>query len=232
MHKFGKTLVLVTAGLLTVLAPMSAVAAAAPAAAPTQVLTLGALAAAPVNVGDLLTSSLTPGSTLSITAAAGGGVGLFCSQSVWGGRVLANPAAPGGTAVIQLLNPFTISACTDNSPTVTGVAGVAVSGLPDNLQVTSNPTYPLRILPTGAPLQIAVTLNVVGPATVVCTYQAVGVVMGNTTAGSNPWRFTNQPFQLTGGPLPACGTGPTSFFSAAYSPVIDTTVGGMNVFVN
>jgi hypothetical protein len=229
MHKFGKTLVLVTAGLLTVLAPMSAVAA--PAAAPAQVLTLGALAAAPVNVGDLLTSSLTPGSTLSLTAAPGGGVGLFCSQSVWGGRVLANPAAPGGTAVIQLLNPFTIAACTDNNPTVTGVVGVSVANLPDNLQVTSNPTYPLRIVPTGAQLQIIVTLTTKGP-NVTCTYQAGGVIAGNTSAGSNPWRFTNQPFPLVGPVQPACGTGPTSFFSAAYSPVIDTTVGGTNVFVN
>ncbi|MBC3839782.1 hypothetical protein GXW82_04665 [Streptacidiphilus sp. 4-A2] len=57
-------------------------------------LSLRSLGGPPANPGDLLTSSLTPGSTLSLTSTPSGGVGLFCQQSVWGGVLQANPALP------------------------------------------------------------------------------------------------------------------------------------------
>jgi hypothetical protein len=67
----------------------------------------------------------------------------------------------------------------------------------------------------------------------VCTYQsATSVINGNTALGSAPWQFVNQPFRLISGTLPACGSSPTSFLTAGYSPVIDTTAAGANIFVN
>jgi hypothetical protein len=228
MRKFGYLLTVATAGLLAALGPA---AAAAPAAVvPT--LTRIALGGPPANPGDLLTSSLAPGTALSLSAVPGGPVGLVCQQSVWGGQLLANPPV-GGLAVIRLLNPLTIAACGDNSPGVIGVNGVAVAGLPDMLQVTGVGAFPLQIVPAPAPLQIILNLNTVaGP--VVCTYQAAPpVLMGNTALGAAPWKFVNQRFQLIAGPLPFCGAaGPQSFLTASYSPVIDTTAGGTNVFVN
>jgi hypothetical protein len=227
MRKFGFVLTAVAAGLLAAAGPATA-ATVAPAAVP--VLTYGALNTPAVGVGDLLTSSLTPGTTLSLTTVPSGGVGLFCLQSVWGAAVTSNPAVPA-TAVLQLLNPFTISSCTDNNPTVTGVTGVSVTGLPDTFTVNGSGAFPLQIIPGSTPFQITVSLTTTG-APVVCTYQASGPLNGNTSLGSAPWRFVNQPFKLAGGTLPACGTAPTAFFTASYSPVIDNSRGGANVFVN
>ena len=203
--------------------------------AATPVLSLTALGGPAATPGDLLTSSLTPGTTLSLTTASSGGVGLFCQQSVWTGQLLGNPALPG-PAVIRLgnpvTNPLTVAACTDNSPTVTGVTGVSVSGLPQTLQVTGTGTFPLQLLPSGGPLQFTVNLTTSAAPSVVCVFQSTGPLLGNTALGSAPWRFVNQPFKLVSGPLPACGTTPTGYLTAAYSPVIDTTAGGANVFVN
>ena len=201
------------AGLLAVTATATAVSAAA-AASP--VLTRNALAGPPANPGDLLTSSLTPGTTLSLTTTAGGGVGLFCQQSTWSGPLLANPPAPGGTAAIRVAN-MTISACTDNSPTVINVTGVAVGSLPGILQVTSVPSYPLRLLPGPGPLVLTVNLlTTAGP--VVCTYVAPVPINGNTAAGLQPWRFVNQPFKIAGGPLPACGAAPFDYLLRRLQP--------------
>jgi len=235
MRSLRYALPALSACLLAVAGTAGAAHAATPVAttpvAAVPVLSLKALGGPPANPGDLLTSSLTPGSTLSLTSTPSGGTGLFCQQSVWGGQLLSNPALPG-PAAIRLLNPLTISACTDNSPTVTGVTGVAVSGLPQTLQVTGTGTFPLQLIPLSAPLQITVNLTTSAAPSVVCVYQAPGTLNGNTALGSQPWRFVNQQFQLISGPLPACGTTPNGFLTAAYSPVIDTTAGGANVFVN
>jgi len=231
MRSLRYTLPALAASALAVVGMTGVAHAATPISTATPVLSLKALGGPPANPGDLLTSSLTPGTTLSLTTTPSGGIGLFCQQSVWGGQLLSNPALPG-PAVIRLLNPFTISSCTDNAPTVTSVTGVSVSGLPQNLQVTGTGTFPLQIVPLSTPLQLTVTLTTTTSPSVVCTYQSPGPLNGNTALGSQPWRFVNQPFQLTSGPLPVCGTSPTSFLTAAYSPVIDTTAGGANVFVN
>lgn len=201
------------------------------AAAAVPVLTRVAPGGPPATPGDTLTSSLTPGTALSLTTTPGGSVGLFCKKSTWGGQLQSNPAAPG-TAVIKLLNPFVISSCADNSPTVTGVAGVTVGNLPETLTVNDTGSFPLQIVPSPNPLTITVTLTTTGP-TVVCVFQAAtGVVNGNTGPGGAPWKFVNQPFRLLGGSLPACGTSSTSFLTAQYSPVVDATAGGSTIYVN
>ncbi|MFC4030841.1 hypothetical protein ACFO3J_05080 [Streptomyces polygonati] len=216
------------AALFAVVSPAGATAHAATAV---PVLSRIAPAGPPANPGDLLTSSLTPGTALNFSTAPGGPFGLFCKQSVWGGQLMANPPAPG-TAAIKLLNPFTVSSCYDNSPTVTGVLGVTVGNLPETLTVSDSSGFPIQILPSPAPLQITVTLATTGP-TVVCVFQAAtGAVLGNAGPGPAPWQFNNQPFKLLSGALPACGTSPIAYLTAQYSPVIDTTAGSATIFVN
>lgn len=229
MHRISVLAGALMAALTAAVAPS---AAAAPAAATFPVLSQtvpGGPAAVP---GDLLTSSLTPGTGLSFTTAPGGSVGLFCKVSTWQGQLLANPAAPG-TAAIKLLNPFTISSCFDNSPTVTGVSGVTVGNLPATMTVSDTASaYPIQILPSSVPLVIAYTVTVGSPPSVTCVFQAGGPVLGNTAPGGAPWQFVNQPFKLTSGSLPACGTSPTAYLTARYSPVLDATAGGTTVYVN
>lgn len=229
MRKISCFLALLTAVLFA--AFISPASADAHTAAAVPVLTRIAPAGPPATPGDLLTSSLTPNTQLSFSTAPGGPVGLFCKQSVWGGQLLANPPAPG-TAAIKLLSPFTISSCFDNSPTVTGVVGVTVGNLPETFTVSDSPGFPLQILPSPNPLLITVTLATTGPPTVTCVFQAAGPVNGNTGPGSVPWKFTNQPFRLLSGSLPACGTAPTAYLTAQYSPVVDTTAAGTTIYVN
>lgn len=110
-----------------------------------------------------------------------------------------NPPAQG-TAEIKLLNPFIISSCYDNSPTVTSVIGVSVGNLPVALDVADYAGFPLQIVPSPNPLQITVTLATTGP-TVTCVFVAAGVVNGNAGPGPAPWTFANQPFKLASGSL-------------------------------
>jgi hypothetical protein len=224
MRRISFLVAALTAALLAAVAPA---VAATPSAAAVPVLSLTVPGGPPANPGDLLTSSLTPGTTLNFTTAPGGPIGLFCKQSTWQGQLVSNPAAPG-TAVIKLLNPFTVSACYDNAPTVTGVLGVTVGTLPATMTVADTPGYPIQILPSPNPLVITYTVTTTGP-TVTCTFQAGGPVNGSTGPGGAPWKFVNQPFKLLSGSLPACGTQPTGFLTTQYSPVLD---GSATVFVN
>lgn len=217
------------AAALALAAPVTAADAATAPSGP--VLTLSGVGGPPANLGDVLSAQLSPGTLLELLSSPGGGSGLFCQQSSWQGQLVSNPAVPG-TAVIKLAPPLKISGCKDSNPTVTGVTGVTVNGLPALLQVTGATPYPLQILPTTAPLQIVVSLTTT-TVPVVCTYQqATGVINGNTSLGSAPWSFTAQPFNLVGGPTGPCGPTTTDFLTASYSPVIDATAGGALVYVN
>ena len=120
---------------------------------------------------------------------------------------LVNP--PVGSPAVSRITLMTIAACADNNSGVASVSGVAVGNLPDMLQVRAG-SFPVQILPSGAPLQIVVTLALSSGATTVCTYQSNPPINGNTGLGSVPWSFTNQTFALTAGPLPFCGHRPTT----------------------
>lgn len=210
--------------------PVAAASAAQAASAAVPVLTLNALGGPPANPGDLLAASLLPGSYLQLTTAPGSSTGLICRQSTWQGQLLSNPAVPG-PAVIRVIAPFTIALCTDSNPTVTGVTSVAVGGLPEILQINGASPFPIQLLPSGPPLTITANLTTTaGPVT--CVYQAAGPIVGNTALGSAPLVFTNQPFNLVSGPLPPCGTTPRDYFSAQYYPLLDTTAGNAQVYVN
>ncbi len=227
MRKFGSTVVAAALGLSAVVAAVPASAAAAPAALPT--LSVKALGGPAVAVGDTLTSSLTPGKQLSITAAPGGAVGLFCNASTWSSTATANPPVPG-PAVLQI-NALTASVCTDNNPTVTAVLGVVVKFLPSILQVNGAAPYPIQLQPgSSVPLEFVVSLNTTAGATT-CTYQAIPPTLGNAGLGAAPWVFTNQKFSLVGAVSPPCA-GPILYFSASYSPVIDVTAANSTVYLN
>lgn len=222
------------AALLAALAAavvVPATAASQPAPAGTPVLSQYVPGGPPVNPGDYLRSSLTPGTTLNFTTDPGGPVGLFCKQSTWIGQAAFNPPAPG-TAVIKLLNPLSIDACYDNAPTVTGVAGVMVSNLPSTMTVSDTPGFPIEILPSTGPLTLSYTVSTTSSPAVTCVFQAGGPVVGATGLGGVPWQFTNQPFKLVSGSLPACGKTPTAYLTAGYSPVQDVSAGGTTVYVN
>jgi hypothetical protein len=240
MRKLRFALAAAAVGLLAPVAVMSPASAAASPAAPASArpaasaalptLTVGSPTGPAVNPGDILSSSLTSGTVLSLTTSPGGGVGLFCKQSTWQATSLTNPAVGGPAA--NRLTSLTIAACTDNNPGVASVTGVGVTNLPDILQVTGTGAFPIQILPSGAPLQIVATLLLSTGATAVCTYQSNPPINGTTGLGSVPWSFTNQPFTLiSGGPISACGA-QADFFTASYSPVIDVTQLGKTVYVN
>lgn len=237
MRKPAYVLGTVAAALLAAAATVPAASAATASAgampasnsAAVPTLTVNSPSGPPVNPGDILNSSLTSGTVLSLATSPGGGVGLFCKQSSWQAMALVNP--PVGSPAVSRITLMTIAACADNNSGVASVSGVAVGNLPDMLQVIGAGSFPVQILPSGAPLQIVVTLVLSSGATAVCTYQSNPPINGNTGLGSVPWSFTNQAFALTAGPLPFCGA-PTDYFSAAYSPVIDLTQAGGNVFVN
>ena len=229
MRRFGRIAAAASLGLTLAAASGATATATAAAGAAVPTLSVTALGGPPVNPGDTLSSSLTPGTQLSLTTAPGGAVGLFCNQSSWTGITLANPPVPGPATI--RITAMTIAACTDNNPTVLAVSGVAVTNLPVILQVNGAGAFPIQIIPGGPPpVQIVASLTTTaGP--VVCTYQAVPPTSGNTGLGALPWRFVNQRFNLVAGPLPPCGAG-LDFFSASYSPVTDVTQLGANVYVN
>jgi hypothetical protein len=239
MRKLGYVLTTVAVGLLAPIA-MTPAAFAAPAPAAASEVTAAASAALPtltintptgpaVNPGDILNSSLTNGTVLSVTTAPGGGVGLFCKQSSWQATALANP--PVGGPAVSRITTASIASCADNNPGVASVAGAAFTNLPDLLQVVGAGSFPVQILPSGAPLQIVATLTLSTGGTAVCTYQSKPPINGTTGLGIVPWSFTNQPFVLAAGPLPFCGS-TSDFFTASYSPVIDLTQLGGSVYVN
>jgi hypothetical protein len=224
---------LATAGLAGALVLAALAAGAVPATAsppPPPVLTLGSTTS-PANPGDSVGSQLAVGTTLQLTTSpAPGAPGLTCTQSSWQGQVLNDPVTPG-PASIRFVAPFKFTGCTDNNPTVTGWNGGGMSGLPAPLLITSAaPAYPIQILPFNSPLQFVLSLTTLsGPVT--CVYQTSSVINGGTTAGTNPWTFTNQPFFLVSGPPPPCGLTGVGFLTASYGPVYDATAAA-NLTVN
>jgi hypothetical protein len=134
------------------------------------------------NPGDTLKSSLTPGTTLNFTTAPGGPAGLFGKRSSWVGQTLSNPPAPG-TAVLKLLNLFTIDPCFDNSPTVTGVSSVTVGDLPATMTVGGTSGYPIQILPSTGPL-VSRALPACGTAPTAFLTGQYSPVLDATTGGT------------------------------------------------
>lgn len=198
---------------------------------PLPILTVGTTSS-PANPGDSVGAQLTGSPpVLRLTTTPGGSVGLQCTQSYWAGKVLNDPVGPG-PASIQFATPFQFQGCSYlGNPMVTAVNGAGMSGVPAPLLVSSaTPYYPIQILPFSSPLQIVVSLvTVSGPVN--CLFRTTSVINGSTTAGTNSWDFTSQPFGLVSGSPAACGVTGVGFLTASYGPVYDSTVGA-NLTVN
>ncbi|PYC84051.1 Tat pathway signal sequence domain protein [Streptomyces tateyamensis] len=211
------------AAALTVLPALPA-SAASPA-----VLTVGSAGGSAVAVGDVLTASLSSGTIATMYSTAAGGTGVKCSSSAFSATVVSNPTAPG-TAVETLTSQTFGNCSTVNVPGVLGVNSLTVNNLSYTNSVSDSAGNPATLSPgTAGPIQTTVVLRTL-LGTVTCKYQASpGSLSGTTSNTTQSISFTNQTFTLTSGPGTCFANG---YFTAAYSPVTDSTQGGAKVFVN
>nr|WSZ94270.1 Tat pathway signal sequence domain protein [Streptomyces sp. NBC_00857] len=217
--------VLATAGFTAAAALLAAGQAFATGAAPAagNVLTYGSAAGSAVAVGDVLTSSLSAGTTVAIRTTVGGTTGITCTASGFTATVTANPAAPG--TATESLTAQTFGGCTSNILGTTGVQSITVEKLPAVTSVTSGGPITVGV---GSGVQTTVKLNTLLGLTT-CTYTSTGL-NGTTSNTDNSITFANQLFSKSGGPI-TCPS--SSYFSAKYGPVKDTSQSGSpSVFVN
>ena len=208
-------------------AMLSALAALPASAATTDVLTYGSAAGTNVAVGDVITSSLSAGTTANFYSSSTGTSGVTCSTSSFTGTVLTNPAA-SGTAT-ESVTDQEFSDCSSNVVGVLGVTSVTVSNLPFSAAVDDTADTITITGTDAAPIETTVVLStLLGSAT--CTYQADGdTVTGAVSNTDNSITFTNQQFDLESGSSLCFANG---FFTATYAPVEDSTAGSAAVFVN
>ncbi|MFE4369036.1 Tat pathway signal sequence domain protein [Streptomyces sp. NPDC056835] len=198
---------------------------AAIGAAAGNVLTYGSAAGPAVAVGDVFTSSLSGGASVAIRTTAGGSTGITCTTSQFTATVTGNPAAPG--TATESLTAHTFGGCTSNILGTTGVQGITVDRLPYNTTVTSGGPLTVGAGAAGA-VQTTVKLNTLLGLTT-CVYTSTGL-SGATSNTDNSITFANQLFSKSSGPATCPGS---SYFSAKYGPVKDTSQSGSpSVFIN
>ncbi|MFJ1648066.1 Tat pathway signal sequence domain protein [Streptomyces sp. NPDC088258] len=218
--------VLTAAGLTAVAALLaSGTAAAHDSAAAGNVLTYGSAAGSAVAVGDVLTSALSSGTTVAIRTTAGGSTGITCTASQFTATVTGNPTAPG--TATESVTAHTFGSCTSNILGTTGVQGITVDQLPYVASATSAGALTVAAGSTGS-VQTTVRLNTILGLTT-CVYTSTGL-NGTTSNTGNSITFANQLFTKSSGPA-TCPA--SSYFSATYAPVKDTSQSGSpSVFVN
>jgi hypothetical protein len=208
-------------------AMLSALAALPAAADTTDVLTYGSLGGSNVAVGDVVTSSLSSGSTANFYSSTDGTSGVTCATSSFSGTVLTNPAA-SGTAT-ESVTDQEFSDCSSNVLGVLGVTSVTVDNLPFSATVDDSADTITITGTSSDPVETTVVLStLLGSAT--CTYEADGdSLTGAVSNTDNSITFTNQQFDLVSGSALCFSNG---YFSATYAPVQDSTAGGAAVYVN
>ncbi|MFE3138261.1 Tat pathway signal sequence domain protein [Streptomyces scopuliridis] len=217
--------VLAAAGVGAAVALLTTGTASATGAAAGNVLTYGSAAGSAVAVGDVFTSSLSSGASVAIRTTSGGSTGITCTASQFTATVTGNPAAPG--TATESLTAHTFGGCTSNILGTTGVQSITVDRLPYNTTVTSGGPLTVGAGAAGA-LQTTVKLNTLLGLTT-CVYSSTGL-SGATSNTDNSITFTNQLFSKSSGPATCPGS---SYFSAKYGPVKDTSQSGSpSVFVN
>ncbi|MFG3302635.1 Tat pathway signal sequence domain protein [Micromonospora chersina] len=200
---------------------------AAPAAASpssslaSPVLTYGSVGGSAVTVGDVVKASLASGTSATFYSSTTGTTGVKCAASTFSAKVLTNPAAPG--TATESLTAQTFTSCTSNVFGTTGVQSVTVNNLPYATSVTS-----AGVVTISGSIQSTVVLNtLLGPTT--CVYRTTSLT-GAALNSTNSITFTNQVLTKSSGPS-TCFT--TAYFSARYSPVLDTSkTGSPAVYVN
>ena len=176
------------------------------------VLTYGSVGGTNVAVNNVLTSSLSSGTSATFDTTAGGSSGGSCSTGTVSETVQTNPAV-GGTADTSATSQ-SFSNCSDNQGYNLG-------------SITMTTPYASTITSSGigAATVVVVMAGSAGspdPIAVRCTY--TGTNVSGTTS------FTNQHFTLTSSKGPCQSD---MYFSASYNALVDTSVSGdPTVFVN
>lgn len=221
MPRYGR----IGAGL-AVLALLTGLGAAPAAAAPStslaaSVLTYGSVGGSAVTAGDVVKASLASGTSATFYSSTTGTTGVRCAASTFSATVLTNPAAPG--TATESLTAQSFTSCTSNVFGTTGVQSVTVNNLPYATSVTS-----AGVVTISGSIQSTVVLNtLLGPTT--CVYRTTSLT-GSAVNSTNSITFTNQVLTKSSGPS-TCFT--TAYFSARYSPVLDTSkTGSPAVYVN
>ncbi|MGC3863178.1 Tat pathway signal sequence domain protein [Micromonospora chersina] len=221
MPRYGR----IGAGLAA-LALLTGLGAAPAAAAPStslasSVLTYGSVGGSAVTVGDVVKASLASGTSATFYSSTTGTTGVRCAASTFSATVLTNPAAPG--TATESLTAQSFTSCTSNVFGTTGVQSVTVNNLPYATSVTS-----AGVVTISGSIQSTVVLNtLLGPTT--CVYRTTSLT-GSAVNSTNSITFTNQVLTKSSGPS-TCFT--TAYFSARYSPVLDTSkTGSPAVYVN
>ncbi|SCL71681.1 Tat pathway signal sequence domain protein [Micromonospora chersina] len=221
MPRYGR----IGAGLAA-LALLTGLGAAPAAAAPStslasSVLTYGSVGGSAVTAGDVVKASLASGTSATFYSSTTGTTGVRCAASTFSATVLTNPAAPG--TATESLTAQSFTSCTSNVFGTTGVQSVTVNNLPYATSVTS-----AGVVTISGSIQSTVVLNtLLGPTT--CVYRTASLT-GSAVNSTNSITFTNQVLTKSSGPS-TCFT--TAYFSARYSPVLDTSkTGSPAVYVN
>ncbi|MGW4294732.1 Tat pathway signal sequence domain protein [Micromonospora chersina] len=221
MPRYGR----IGAGLAA-LALLTGLGAAPAAAAPStslasSVLTYGSVGGSAVTVGDVVKASLASGTSATFYSSTTGTTGVRCAASTFSATVLTNPAAPG--TATESLTAQSFTSCTSNVFGTTGVQSVTVNNLPYATSVTS-----AGVVTISGSIQSTVVLNtLLGPTT--CVYRTTSLT-GSAVNSTNSITFTNQVLTKSSGPS-TCFT--TAYFSARYSPVLDSSkTGSPAVYVN
>lgn len=185
------------------------------------VLTYGSVGGSAVTVGDVVKASLASGTSATFYSSTTGTTGVKCAASTFSATVLTNPTAPG--TATESLTAQTFTSCTSNVFGTTGVQSVTVNNLPYATSVTS-----AGVVTISGSIQSTVVLNtLLGPTT--CVYRTTSLT-GTAVNGTNSITFTNQVLTKSSGPSTCFGT---AYFSARYSPVLDTSkTGSPAVYVN
>ncbi|MEU3338742.1 Tat pathway signal sequence domain protein [Streptomyces sp. NPDC002144] len=164
------------------------------ASADSAVLTYGSAGGNAVAVGDVITGSLAGGTKASLATSSGGSSGITCTGSTLTATVTDNPAAPGTATESATAQTFT--GCTSNVFGVTGVRSITVNGLPYTTSAASDGS--VTVTPAaGGSIQTTVVLSTL-LGSVTCVYQAPSLSAVSSN-GSNSLTFTNQPFTKVSG---------------------------------
>jgi len=183
------------------------------------VLTTGSIGGTNVAVNDVLSASLATGTTADFATASGSTTGVHCSASTFTATVLDNPAAPG--VATESTTAQTFGTCTSNILGVTAVTSVTVNNAPFATTVDSSTGVVTVTGTTAAPIQTTLVLRtILGSAT--CVYQANGgSITGVAGSTDSSISFSNQQFNKFSGSITCPSNG---FFTASYSPILDTSV--------
>jgi hypothetical protein len=199
-----------------------------PVPAAINVLTLGSAGGANVAVGDVLSASVAAGTTADFATASGGTTGIKCAVSTFTATVVDNPVAPG--VATESTTGQTFSSCTTNIFGATGVTSVVVDNVPFATTVDSAAAAVAVSGTEAAPIQTTLKLRTI-LGSVTCVYRADGgAIAGVAGTTDSSISFANQKFNKFSGPITCPANG---YFTARYSPVLDTSVADTPaVFVN